>query len=79
MRLVVNPDRCQGIGLCEAAAADIIEVGEDGQSHMLVDELMPSICLPRRSPSPTALPRRCCSRNRVVHVPTMKMKERPLQ
>src|SRR5882757_4431128 len=36
MRLVVNPDRCQGVGLCEAAAADIIEVGEDGQSHVLV-------------------------------------------
>jgi ferredoxin len=41
MRLVVDRDRCQGIGLCEVAAADIIEVGDDGQSHVLVDELAP--------------------------------------
>jgi ferredoxin len=41
MRLVVNRDRCQGVGLCEVAAADVIEVGDDGQSHVLVDELMP--------------------------------------
>lgn len=40
-RLVVNPDRCEGIGSCEAATPDIIEVREGGQSHMLVDELMP--------------------------------------
>jgi ferredoxin len=41
MRLVVDRDRCQGIGLCEVAAADIIEVGGDGQSHVLVNELAP--------------------------------------
>ena len=39
MRLVVDRDRCQGIGLCEVTAADIIEVDDDGQSHVLVDEL----------------------------------------
>jgi len=41
MRLVVDRDRCQGIGLCEVAAADIIEVGDDGQPHVLVEELPP--------------------------------------
>jgi ferredoxin len=41
MRLVVDRDRCQGVGMCETAAADVIEVGDDGQSHVLVDELAP--------------------------------------
>jgi ferredoxin len=41
MRLVVDRDRCQGNGMCEMAAADIIEVGEDGQAHVLVDALPP--------------------------------------
>jgi ferredoxin len=41
MRLVVNRDRCQGIGLCEVAAPDVIEVDDDSQSHVLVSELAP--------------------------------------
>jgi ferredoxin len=41
MRLVVDRNRCQGIGMCEMAAADIIEVDEDGQAHVLVDAVAP--------------------------------------
>jgi ferredoxin len=41
MRLVVDRDRCQGIGMCEMTAGDLIEVGDDSQSHVLVDELAP--------------------------------------
>ncbi len=30
-RVVFRADRCSGIGLCEAAAPDIFEIGDDGR------------------------------------------------
>lgn len=32
MRVVVDRDKCLGVGLCEVAAPDYFEVGEDGYS-----------------------------------------------
>lgn len=33
-RVVFHPDRCSGIGLCEAAAPDIFEIGDDGRTQV---------------------------------------------
>ncbi|PQM46003.1 Ferredoxin [Mycobacterium talmoniae] len=39
MKVSVNLDKCVGIGMCEVAAPNVFEVGDDGQSHVLVDEI----------------------------------------
>jgi ferredoxin len=40
MRLVVNPDRCQGHALCASVAPDLFELDdEDGHSTAVVGEL----------------------------------------
>lgn len=39
MRVEVNHDKCVGIGMCEVAAPNVFEVGDDGQAHVLVDEV----------------------------------------
>ena len=33
--IVVNTDRCAGIGMCEMTAPQVFEVGADGLSHVL--------------------------------------------
>lgn len=38
-RVTVNRDRCVGIGMCEVAAPNVFEVGDDGQAQVLVDEI----------------------------------------
>lgn len=35
MRIEIDRTKCSGMGLCEIAAPDIFEVGEDGQAHVL--------------------------------------------
>lgn len=35
--VVIDADRCSGIGLCEALAPDVLEVGDDGRVHALQD------------------------------------------
>jgi ferredoxin len=35
MRVTVDVDLCQGIGMCEMTAPEVFEVGEDGQSSVL--------------------------------------------
>lgn len=42
--IVIEVDRvkCSGMGLCEVAAPAIFEVGDDGQTHVLVDEIPPA-------------------------------------
>ena len=39
MKVSVNLDKCVGIGMCEVSAPNVFEVGDDGQSHVLVDEI----------------------------------------
>ena len=39
MKLNVDTSKCSGIGLCEMAAPTVYKVGDDGQSHVLKDEL----------------------------------------
>lgn len=38
-KVIVNRDKCAGIGLCEMSAPNVLEVGEDGQAVALVDEI----------------------------------------
>lgn len=35
MKIVVDKTKCSSIGLCEATAADIFEIGPDGALHIL--------------------------------------------
>ena len=35
MRIVVDRDRCEGLGMCEAMAHEFFEVGEDGTVEVL--------------------------------------------
>ncbi|MDL9936057.1 ferredoxin [Gordonia sp. ABSL1-1] len=39
MKVCINTDTCVGIGQCEAGAPHLFEVGDDGQAHLLVDEI----------------------------------------
>lgn len=39
MRIVVDRSRCSSIGLCEATAPDIFEIGPDGTLTILLDEI----------------------------------------
>jgi len=39
MRIVVDRTRCSSIGLCEATASDIFEIGADGSLHILMDDI----------------------------------------
>ncbi|MCH9732090.1 MAG: ferredoxin [Actinomycetia bacterium] len=38
MRIVVDRNKCSSIGMCEAVAPDIFEIGADGALTILVDE-----------------------------------------
>lgn len=39
MRVEIDLKKCSGMGLCEVSAPNVFEVGEDGQAHLLVDEI----------------------------------------
>jgi ferredoxin len=39
MRIVVDTDRCTGHGICESLAPDVFEVGSDGMTHLLVEDV----------------------------------------
>lgn len=39
MRIVVDRTKCSSIGLCEATAPDIFEIGADGALTILMDEI----------------------------------------
>jgi ferredoxin len=41
MRARVDQEMCVGTGMCEASAPDLFEVGDDGLSHVLRDDLPP--------------------------------------
>jgi ferredoxin len=40
-RARVDPEMCVGTGMCEASAPDLFEVGDDGISHVLRDDVPP--------------------------------------
>ncbi len=39
MKIVVDRSKCSSIGLCEATAPDIFEIGPDGVLNILMDEI----------------------------------------
>ena len=39
MKIVVDRSKCSSIGLCEATAPDIFEIGPDGGLNILLDEI----------------------------------------
>ena len=39
MKIVVDKSRCSSIGLCEAAAPDIFEIGADGFLTILIEDI----------------------------------------
>jgi len=39
MKIVVDRSKCSSIGLCEAAAPDIFEIGPDGALNVLLAEI----------------------------------------
>jgi ferredoxin len=39
MRIIVDKSKCSSIGLCEATAADIFEIGADGALHIVMVEI----------------------------------------
>jgi ferredoxin len=39
MKIVVDRTKCSSIGLCEATAPDIFEIGADGALSILMDEI----------------------------------------
>jgi ferredoxin len=39
MKIVVDRNKCSSIGLCEATADDIFQIGPDGALHILMDEV----------------------------------------
>jgi ferredoxin len=39
MRIVVDRTKCSSIGLCEATAPDIFEIGADGALAILMDDV----------------------------------------
>ena len=41
LRAHVDQEMCVGTGMCEATAPDLFEVGDDGLSHVLRDDVPP--------------------------------------
>jgi ferredoxin len=41
MRVVVDMDRCTGLGLCESLAPDLFEIQDDGSLLVLREQLEP--------------------------------------
>lgn len=39
MRIVVDRDRCTGLGMCEGVAPDVFEVGDDGALVLHLEEV----------------------------------------
>jgi ferredoxin len=35
----IDPEKCTGIGACEAIAEDVFEVGDDSLAHVLMDDV----------------------------------------
>jgi ferredoxin len=42
MKVVVDRSKCSSIGMCEAIAPDLFEIGPDGALHILQDDVSES-------------------------------------
>lgn len=42
MRLIVDPNKCKGHAQCVLAAPNVVELNEDGKSHVLHEEIDPA-------------------------------------
>ncbi len=42
MRIVVDPRRCTGLGMCESIAEDVFEVQNDGTLRLLIEDIDPA-------------------------------------
>ena len=58
MKIIVDKSKCSSIGLCEATAADIFEIGADGALHILMDDISEDRGSILSRPVRTAPPRR---------------------
>lgn len=38
-RIVVDRDKCEGLGMCEAMASDYFELDDDDEMHVLQDDV----------------------------------------
>ena len=43
LRVHVDEQVCVGTGICEATAPDLFEIGDDGVSHVLRDDVPPEL------------------------------------
>ena len=43
MRIVVDYDKCTGLGLCEAAAPEVFEIADDGGLVVLRENISPDL------------------------------------
>ena len=43
MRIYVDSDRCEGHGMCEAVAPQLIQVGDDELARVVVDDVTPEL------------------------------------
>jgi ferredoxin len=41
MKVVVDRDKCVGLGICEATAPDVFEIDDDGALMILADDIAP--------------------------------------
>ncbi|MHB8574725.1 MAG: ferredoxin [Dehalococcoidia bacterium] len=39
MKVLVDPDLCEGHGKCQQAAPEVFELRDDDQSHVLLDDV----------------------------------------
>jgi len=46
MKVRVDHDQCEGHGKCQLAAPTVFAVGDDDQSHVLIDDVPPELLAP---------------------------------
>lgn len=39
MKIIVDHERCEGHGLCEASAPEVYQLDDEGELHLLVEEV----------------------------------------
>nr|WP_026918456.1 ferredoxin [Gordonia shandongensis] len=42
MRIIVDHDKCTGLGICESIAEEYFEVADDGALHLLQEQIDPA-------------------------------------
>jgi ferredoxin len=49
VRAQIDAEMCVGTGMCEATAPDLFEVGDDGISHVLREDVPPELLASARA------------------------------